>query len=61
VAGVVDLERAGWRWSTTSRRRAERGYARELLSRADADGDPDLRLEVIRAISVRGIVVRRAS
>jgi hypothetical protein len=33
---------------------AERGYAGELLSRADAADDPELRLEVIRAVSVRG-------
>jgi hypothetical protein len=33
---------------------AEREYASELLSRADAVDDPELRLEVIRAASVRG-------
>ena len=33
---------------------AERGYASELLSRADAADGPELRLEVIRAASGRG-------
>jgi len=33
---------------------AEYRYARELLARADADGDAEQRLEVIRSVSVRG-------
>lgn len=33
---------------------AEYRYARELLARADADGDAEQRLEVIRSVSVSG-------
>jgi hypothetical protein len=45
---------AAWAAHVTGDEDAERGYASELLSRADAVDDPELRLEVIRAASVRG-------
>ena len=48
------LSVAAWAAHVSGDEDAERGYAGELLSRADAADDPDLRLEVIRAISVRG-------
>ena len=48
------LSVAAWAAHVTGDEDAERGYASELLSRADAADDPELRLEVIRAISVRG-------
>jgi hypothetical protein len=45
---------AAWAAHVTGDEDAEHGYASELLSRADAVDDPDLRLEVIRAVSSRG-------
>jgi hypothetical protein len=48
------LSVAAWAAHVSGDEDAERGYAGELLSRADAADDADLRLEVIRAISVRG-------
>ena len=45
---------AAWAAHVTGDEDAEREYASELLSRADAVDDPDLRLEVIRAVSARG-------
>ena len=45
---------AAWAAHVTGDEDAEHRYASELLSRADAAGDPELRLEVIRATSVRG-------
>jgi hypothetical protein len=48
------LSVAAWAAHVSGDEDAERGYASELLSRADAADDPDLRLEVIRATSVRG-------
>jgi hypothetical protein len=48
------LSVAAWAAHVSGDEEAERGYASELLSRADAADDSDLRLEVIRAISVRG-------
>jgi hypothetical protein len=59
ASGVVPprigaLSVAAWGAHVSGDEDAERGYDRELLSRADAAGDADLRLEVIRAISVRG-------
>jgi hypothetical protein len=48
------LSVAAWAAHVTGDEDAERGYASELLSRTDAADDPDLRLEAIRAISVRG-------
>jgi hypothetical protein len=51
---IGTLAVAAWAAHVTGDENAERGYASELLSRADAVNDPDLRLEVIRATSVRG-------
>ena len=51
---IGTLAVAAWAAHVTEDEDAERGYASELLSRADAAADPDLRLEVIRATSVRG-------
>ena len=51
---IGTLAVAAWAAHVTGDEDAERGYAGELLSRADAAGDPELRLEVIRAASVRG-------
>ena len=51
---IGTLAVAAWAAHVTRDEDAERGYASELLSRADAADDPDLRLEVIRAASVRG-------
>ena len=51
---IGTLAVAAWAAHVTGDEDAERGYAGELLSRADAADDPELRLEVIRAASVRG-------
>ncbi len=51
---IGTLAVAAWAAHVTADEDAERGYASELLSRADAVDDPDLRLEVIRAVSARG-------
>jgi len=51
---IGTLAVAAWAACVTGDEDAERGYASELLSRADAVDDPELRLEVIRAASVRG-------
>jgi hypothetical protein len=51
---IGTLAVAAWAAHVTGDEDAERGYASELLSRADAADDPDLRLEVIRAVSSRG-------
>ena len=51
---IGTLAVAAWAAHVTGDEGAERGYASELLSRADALDDPELRLEVIRATSVRG-------
>jgi hypothetical protein len=51
---VGTLAVAAWAAHVIGDEDAERGYASELLSRADAVDDPELRLEVIRAASVRG-------
>ena len=51
---IGTLAVAAWAAHVTGDEDAERGYASELLSRADAVDDPELRLEVIRAASVRG-------
>jgi hypothetical protein len=51
---IGTLAVAAWAAHVTGDEDAERGYASELLSRADAVEDPELRLEVIRAVSVRG-------
>jgi hypothetical protein len=51
---IGTLAVAAWAAHVTGDEAAERGYASELLSRADAADDPDLRLEVIRAVSSRG-------
>jgi len=51
---IGTLAAAAWAAHVTGDEDAERGYASELLSRADAADDPDLRLEVIRAMSARG-------
>jgi hypothetical protein len=51
---IGTLAVAAWAAHVTGDEDAERGYASELLSRADAIDDPELRLEVIRATSVRG-------
>jgi hypothetical protein len=51
---IGTLAVAAWAAHVTGDEDAERGYASELLSRADAVDDPELRLEVIRAVSVRG-------
>ena len=51
---IGTLAVAAWAAHVTGDEDAERGYAGELLSRADAVDDPELRLEVIRAASVRG-------
>jgi hypothetical protein len=48
------LSVAAWAAHVSGDEDAERGYASELLTRADAAGNPELRLEVIRAISARG-------
>jgi hypothetical protein len=51
---IGTLAVAAWAAHVSADEEAERGYASELLSRADAADDPDLRLEVIRAASDRG-------
>jgi len=51
---IGTLAVAAWAAHVTGDEEAEHGYASELLSRADAVDDPELRLEVIRAASVRG-------
>jgi hypothetical protein len=51
---IGTLAVAAWAAHVTGDEDAERGHATELLSRADAADDPELRLEVIRAASVRG-------
>jgi len=51
-AGVLAV--AAWAAHRTGDEDAEHRYARELLARADADGDAGQRLEVIRSVSVRG-------
>ena len=51
---IGTLAVAAWAAHVTGDEDAERGYAGELLSRADAVDDPELRLEVIRAASARG-------
>ena len=51
---IGTLAVAAWAAHVTGDEDAERGYASELLSRADAADDPELRLEVIRTASVRG-------
>jgi hypothetical protein len=51
---IGTLAVAAWAAHATGDEDAERGYASELLSRADAVDDPELRLEVIRAAWVRG-------
>lgn len=51
---IGTLAVAAWAAHVTGDEDAERGYTSELLSRADAVDDPELRLEVIRAASVRG-------
>jgi hypothetical protein len=51
---IGTLAVAAWVAHVTGDEDAERGYACELLSRADAADDPELRLEVIRAASARG-------
>jgi hypothetical protein len=51
---IGTLAVAAWAAHVTGDEDAERGYACELLSRADAADDPELRLEVIRAASDRG-------
>ncbi len=51
---IGTLAVAAWAAHVTGDEDAERGYASELLSRADAVDDPELRLEVICAASVRG-------
>ena len=51
---IGTLAVAAWAAHVTGDEDAERGYVGELLSRADAADDPELRLEVIRAASVRG-------
>lgn len=51
---IGTLAVAAWAAHVSGDEDAERGYASELLSRADAVDDPELRLEVIRAASVRG-------
>jgi len=51
---IGTLAVAAWAAHVTGEEDAERGYASELLSRADAVEAPELRLEVIRAASNRG-------
>ena len=51
---IGTLAVAAWAAHVTGDEDAERGYAGQLLSRADAADDPDLRLAVIRAVSARG-------
>jgi hypothetical protein len=51
---IGTLAVAAWAAHVTGDEDAERGYASELLSRADAVEAPELRLEVIRAASNRG-------
>jgi len=50
---IGTLAVAAWAAHITGDEDAERGYDSELLSRADAVDDLELRLEVIRAVSVR--------
>ncbi len=52
--GTGTLAVAAWAAHRTGDEEAEHRYARELLARADADGDAGQRLEVIRSVSVRG-------
>ena len=52
--GAGALAVAAWAAHAAGDEDAERRYARELLARADADGDAGQRLEVIRSVSVRG-------
>jgi hypothetical protein len=51
---IGTLAVAAWAAHVTGDEDAERRYVSELLSRADAVDDPELRLEVIREASVRG-------
>jgi len=51
---IGTLAVAAWAAHVTGDEDAEHGYASELLSRADAADDSGLRLEAIRAVSVRG-------
>jgi hypothetical protein len=51
---IGTLAVAAWAAHVTGDEDAEHGYAGQLLSRADAADDPDLRLAVIRAVSARG-------
>jgi hypothetical protein len=51
---IGTLAVAAWAAHVTGDEDAEYGYASEMLSRADAVDDPELRLEVIRAVSSRG-------
>jgi hypothetical protein len=51
---IGTLAVAAWAAHLTGDEEAERGYASELLSRADAVDGPELRLEVIRTVSARG-------
>jgi hypothetical protein len=52
--GAGALAVAAWAAHHTGDEDAEHRYARELLARADADGNAGLRLEVIRSVSLRG-------
>jgi len=52
--GAGALAVAAWVAHRIGDEDAEHRYARELLARADADGDAGQRLEVIRSVSVRG-------
>src|SRR5690348_14850867 len=47
---IGTLAVAAWAAHVTGDEDAERGYVGQLLSRADAADDPDLRLAVIRAV-----------
>ena len=59
--GAGTLAVAAWAAHATGDEDTEHRYARELLARADADGDAGQRLEVIRSVSVRDIRARHAS
>jgi len=59
--GAGALAVAAWAAHHTGDEDAEHRYARELLARADADGDAGQWLEVIRSVSLRDIRVRRAN
>src|SRR5690349_8481611 len=51
---IGTLAVAAWAAHVTGEEAAERGYASELLGRADAADDQELRLEVIRDVPARG-------